>query len=446
VENNFVESVIARSRTATTKQSKILNRSNMVQNFRSPRRAKALLAMTLISLLILPTISNAQKKKKKNSNDKVTIDTLNAIIARHEWQFPIRTFLDDAIEKSQKSHRPILAFNVDYTADKANMYVRDSLLRNPETMVFLTKNFELALHDYSVDPAPSVGFDSLRNLGSRLDKLEKGYNIVSRPTAVLINTDGSEIERIPNLEKYSGESLIKTIKDYLAGKNTVESLRKEFWSDNNKDFEKHKRYLDRLMTRFDYDSLLYHLHLLATDESYSKTAAAKKEAAAQYAYLRFKQEGNIPVLKDWIGSLDRHSDSAVIVAGLKDILEYYQTRKKIDSISVYYNNIFTFTGKREPDLLNNYAWDLANFSQQWDQALQIVDEAITKDSKNPNYYDTRAFINYSKKEYASAVTDAKNALKYGSEDKTYFKERLDFYEKEKKRILSGGTEPSPSKE
>jgi len=404
--------------------------------------ATRLLAMTLLFTLFFSSDSLfAQKKKKRyfvKKGDAATADTLNAIIARHQWQFPIHTFWDDAIKASQKSHRPVLAFNVDYV-DPNSIYVRDKLLRDPEVMIYLTKNFELALHDYAVDPPPEVGFDSLRTLGSRLDKLEKGYNIVSRPTAIIINSDSTEIERIPNLQNYSGVQFIKITKEYLAGTNTVQSLGKEFWSDQS-NLDKHKRYLDRMMERFDYDSILYHFDHLAHDQRFGQSPQVMKDAAAEYAYLRFKQEGNVFELKKWIATLDHHIDSAVIIAGLKDLLEYYQGRKKIDSIAVYYHNIFSFTGDRDPDLLNNFAWDYANFSKSYDSAMVFVNEAIDKDGKNANYYDTRALVNYDRKEYDAAITDARLALKYSKkEDRDYFKERAEYFEKEKKKIATEGS-------
>jgi hypothetical protein len=331
----------------------------------------------------------------------------------------------------------VLAFNVDYV-DPNSIYVRNKLLLDPEVMIYLTKNFELALHDYAVDPPPEVGFDSLRTLGTRLDKLEKGYSIVSRPTAIIINPDSTEIERIPNLQNYSSSQFIKIINDYLEGRNTIQSLGKEFWSDP-KNLDKHKRYLDRMMERFDYDSILYHYNLLATDPHFGQTPEVMKEAAGEYAYLRFKQEGDVSVLKHWIASLDHHSDSAIVIAGLKDLLEYYQGRKKIDSIAVYYHNIFTFSGDRDPDLLNNFAWDISNFSIGYDSALTYVNEAIAKDAKNPNYYDTRALIDHNKKEYEGAVADARLALKFSKkEDKDYFKERVEYYGKEKKKAATEG--------
>src|SRR5439155_2081992 len=154
----------------------------------------------------------AQKKKHKKNSNQATVDTINALIKRGAWQFPIRRMFDEALAASYKSHRPVLAFDIDYTVDSTSKYVKDKLLRDAEVMIYLTKNFELALHDYSVDPPPEVGFDSLRNLGHRLDMLEKGYRIISRPTAIIINPDSTEIERIPELGSYSVEKFIWTVR------------------------------------------------------------------------------------------------------------------------------------------------------------------------------------------------------------------------------------------
>jgi len=49
-------------------------------------------------------------------------------------------------------------------------------------------------------------------------------------------------------------------------------------------------------------------------------------------------------------------------------------------------------------------------------------------------------IDYDRKEYDAAIADAKLARKYsGKKDKAYFKERVEFFEKEKKRIESEGS-------
>src|SRR5258708_3871006 len=69
--------------------------------------------LILFLILIFSSDSLLAQKNKKRSHikkaDAATADTLNAIIARHEWQFPIRTFWDDAVKAAQKSHRPVLA-------------------------------------------------------------------------------------------------------------------------------------------------------------------------------------------------------------------------------------------------------------------------------------------------------------------------------------------------
>ena len=179
-----------------------------------------------------------------------------------KWQFPITRMWDDALRASQRSHKPTIAFNVDYV-DSASIGFRDRILSNLAVQVFLTENFEIGVNDFSTDPPPSVGFDSLRNLGLRFDGLEKGYAIAMRPTAILIRPDSVEIERIPLPNLLTAKQFISLLTDYLQGKNTVQALRQAFWRDTT-NFEARKRYLTRLTERSDYDSAVYQLGVIAT--------------------------------------------------------------------------------------------------------------------------------------------------------------------------------------
>jgi hypothetical protein len=292
--------------------------------------------------------------------------------------------------------------------------------------VYLFENFEVGVNDYSTDPPPSVGFDSLQRLGKRFDGLEKGYGVAIRPTAILIRPDGTEIERISYPNLLTGVQFVNKLKEYLTGKNTISALREQFWRDTN-NFTVRKAYLNRLNERAEYDSVVYQLGVIARMKGYT---AESKDAAKQYAYLKTNVEGKSEYLKEWIYSLPKKGDdSTQALQGLHDLLEFYQSRKKIDSIAVYYNKIFGYTGVRDPETLNNFAWDLANFSKRWDEALLLSNEAIAAKPKSADFYDTRALIHYSLKQYDDAVKDAEASYRFAKskDDKKYFKERLEFY-------------------
>jgi tetratricopeptide (TPR) repeat protein len=306
-------------------------------------------------------------------------------------------------------------------------------------LTYLFKNFECAVNDFSDDPPPSVGFDSLRNLGHRLDALEKGYAIAVRPTVLLLRPDSSEIERIAYPNLLTADQFIKRVQEYMAGINTVESLRRHFWQDSS-NFGARRAYLDRLSARSEYDSVIYQLGVIAQMRDH---LAEARDAARQYAYLRLNVEGQTQYLRTWIASLRREGqDSLDALQGLRDLLEFYQARKKVDSVAAAYDRIFAFTGVRDPETLNNYAWDLASHSKQWEKALTLINEAIAGRPDIADFYDTRALTHWSLKQYDSAVQDAEQALSHatGSDDRSYFKERLEFYRAELKR----SKEPKPS--
>ncbi|HET9136437.1 MAG TPA: hypothetical protein VFO76_07365 [Candidatus Kapabacteria bacterium] len=401
--------------------------------------------LILLSLVITASLSaqhKAQPKVKKS--ETAYFDSLQTKIAllkkEGKWQFPVKKMWDEALAASQRSHKPTIAFNVDYV-DSASIGFRDRTLTNLAVQVFLCENFEIGVNDFSTDPPPTVGFDSLRKLGLRFDGLEKGYAIAMRPTAILIRPDSAEIERIPLPNLLTAKEFIAVVTDYLHGKNTVQALRQAFWRDTTS-FDARKRYLNRLTERSDYDSVVYQLGVIATLNNHPDDA---RDAAKQYAYLRMNVEGKAELVKAWLYRLPKHGDDSLeALQGLRDLLEFYQQRKKADSIARIYDQIFAYTGVRDPDLVNNYAWDLVTYSKNWERALVLSNEALAAKPQNQDYLDTRAQVYYALKRYDEAIADEEKAMKlaHKQEDKDFFQERLDYYKKE---LLKSQTDPATTK-
>ncbi len=394
------------------------------------------LLVVVAVILSLPMIASGQGrntgKKPLPQTPKVT------------WQdqFPIKKFWDDALATSKISGRPTLAFNVDYV-DSASITFRDRILRDPNVQKFLNEYFELAVNDYSTDPPMSVGFDSLRNLGLRLDALEKGYLIALRPTAIMIRPDRTEIDRISHPERLTPKEFIEQLSNYLAGKGTIEDLRTQFWRDST-NMNKRVSYLEKLVERSEYDSTIRHLSVLAESKNHPELA---KESKKRIAYMRFETEHKPKYLSDWIATLSHSKeDSADAVTGMFDLLNLYQTAKKVDSLSVWYENIMKYLHDRDPDLLNNYAWDLVHFSTRYDSSLALVSEAIAKKATEPNYYDTRALIYSMKKDFDAAIKDAEYALAIVKDEKDYFADRVEFYKQSKKEAEEDKKHPEQKKQ
>jgi tetratricopeptide (TPR) repeat protein len=112
-------------------------------------------------------------------------------------------------------------------------------------------------------------------------------------------------------------------------------------------------------------------------------------------------------------------------------------------VSAMFERIMAFTSVRDPDLLNDYAWNLANETKDWNHALALVDEAIGKNAREPNYYDTRALVNAQLNRFDEAVHDSQTALRYASgNDVAYFKDRVEYFKGLRSR--SQATLQSPS--
>ncbi len=395
-------------------------------------------ALAIVLLLLIGTSDLlAQNGKDPKTGQPVWVvdDSLIPVIARlqkdGEWAQAYDHLWDDAIATAKKTGKLVMAFNVDYV-DSASIGLRKRLLNDPTVKVFLLRHFELATNDFSVDPPISVGLDSLRNLGLRLDGLEKGYGIAVRPTAIILRADSQEVERIPMPNMLTSKQFIALVTDYLNGKNTVQSLRAAFWKDTT-NFEARKKYFTRLTERADYDSVVYQLSVISMMKKDHPDEA--RDAARQLVYLKLNVEGKPEFLKQWVYEHPKKgSDSLEALQGLRDILEYYQSRKKIDSIASLYNQIFVYTNYRDPELLNNYAWDLTTYSKKWEEAMKLSDEAIAAKPKNADFYDTHAFVNYSLKRFDKAIEDEKLAVKYAKrkQDKKYFSEQVEFYKKQLK--------------
>lgn len=380
------------------------------------KKAKVLSFFVLVLVL---TAGNSFAQKKGSTTKPATVRD----------QFPISQMWDDAVAAAKKSGRPALVFNVDYV-DSVSIMFRDKILRDLNVQRYLNETFELGVNDFAVDPPPTVGMDSLRNLGLRLDGLEKGYSIPLRPAAIIINGDGTEVDRILHPERMSPQEFIAALKEYLAGRNTLTYLRDLYWKDKAND-SLHLLYLNKLADHSQTDSMLWHLEALSR---LAKNPLLSREATKQHAYIQFQSTGSPSYVDHWIATLDKHADSTEIYAALADILEFHERSKRADSIAMIYERIFSFTGQRDPDLLNNYAWALTNFSKRFDTAMTLINEAIAKNATNANYYDTRALIWFFREDFDSAAGDARKAysVAVSEEDKTYYKDRMEFYEKEAK--------------
>jgi Flp pilus assembly protein TadD len=102
-----------------------------------------------------------------------------------------------------------------------------------------------------------------------------------------------------------------------------------------------------------------------------------------------------------------------------------------------------FTGTRDPELLNDYAWHIANYARSVDTALSMINEAIAKDSTNPNFYDTRAKVYTRLNRFDDAIRDEETAISFAEkDDKSYFEQQETGY-KNLKAEAENPPKPAP---
>lgn len=349
---------------------------------------------------------------------------------------------DEALDAARISGRPVLVFDVDLV-DTMSIAFRDSTLKRKDVQAYLSEQFELAVNDFSVDPEPSVGFDSLRHLGLRLSGLEERYRIVVRPTAIVIRPDGSEIDRISFPNRLTPTQFLARVEEIRQERNIIQDYIDNFWRDTTSEVAR-LDLIERFESRSEYDSVVYHLDVVRQT---SAMPHMRRTATLRHAYLRFQVEGNTIPLRRMMAQLTRSpEDSLIYLEALTNLLQSYQARKMPDSVIAFYDRIIAFTGARTADILNEYAWDLANFARRLDTALALVNEAITLRGDDENFYDTRALVHVLMKNYPMAVEDAKRALELAEpEERPYFEERVKLYQQRLDEVTAEEAKKQPPK-
>jgi hypothetical protein len=391
-----------------------------------PVKSLRLLLFCLFLLFSLLAVKTAVAQPGQPANP---LNSRASTTPHIHYEFPFQSMWDDAVLTSVKTKKPALAFDLDLV-DSNSIRLARQVIENKGLQKFIKAHFEPAMNDFATDPPPSVGLDSLRNLGWRLSGLEKDYVIPFRPTIIVIGPDKLEIDRIPHPETYTSKQLQARLQEILKGKNTMHSMLVDFWRDTTSIVKR-----QRLVTLFEehsrYDSVMYHLEVL---RRLGGTPDQMLGTALKYADLKLHVEGDTKPLDSLMATLGPHGrDSALHYDLLTWKLKFYQGGKRSDSISAMFDRILAFTGVRDPEMLNEYAWHLAAYNRSLDKALGMVNEAIASDTHNPNYYDTRARIYFRQKNLAGAIGDEETALQYAAgEDKKYFEDQINQYREQSK--------------
>jgi tetratricopeptide (TPR) repeat protein len=325
---------------------------------------------------------------------------------------------DDAVVASGKSGKPTVVFDLDLI-DSASVRIARNVIRSNRLQSYLRNTFEPALNDFASDPPPSVGLDSLRNLGWRLSGLEKSYSIVKRPCIIVIAPNKTEMDRIVFPEKLSSIEIEQQLNAILNDRNTLHNTVVRFWKDTT-NLALHLKLVDMFEQRSKYDSVVRHLAMIGND---TKHAVDAKRATLKLVLMRLEVESNPQPMKAFVATLGKDTLSYGL---LETLIKFYETKHKPDSVVAMYDMFYTFKGKRDADMLNDEAWFLANSSSNLELALTLANEALQSAPNNPYYLDTRAVAERNMEHYDDAIRDEERAIMLApkKEDKKVFEAQL----------------------
>jgi tetratricopeptide (TPR) repeat protein len=354
-------------------------------------------------------------------------------------EFPFQMLWDDAVLTAAKSGKPTVVFDLDLI-DSASIKVAHEVMHGKHLQRYIKRNFEPALNDFASDPPPSVGLDSLRNLGWRLSGLEKTYGIAKRPCIIVIGKNKQEIDRIVQPEALNATELEHALNDILTDRNTLHSEVVKFWKDST-NLAARWKLIAMFTSRSKYDSVIRHLNVIMRDK---KHAIDARRAWLQLGIMRMQVEGVTLPLKVFIGTLSHaHGEDTLGYGLIQELIKFYETKRQPDSVIAMYEKYYAFRGAREADMLNEEAWYLANKSSNMDAALKLIDEAIAQDPQNPNYLDTRAIVETHLERYDDAILDEEKALMLAPKsDKEDFKKQLQQIKSQKQQAEADKAEDS----
>jgi tetratricopeptide (TPR) repeat protein len=163
--------------------------------------------------------------------------------------------------------------------------------------------------------------------------LTKKYSIGGFPTAMLANADGSEIDRIVGY--YPAEEFTGTVKDYLAGRNTLKDLEKQS-KKNPDDLVLTFKIGDKYLGKADYAKAEAAFRKVLDNDAQNKTGKADTAAhyfgqAAYYqkdyfeAIARFTKANEMFPQSPWAEENDIYVAAAYEKAGeAQKAIEHYQ--------------------------------------------------------------------------------------------------------------------------
>ena len=236
-------------------------------------------------------------------------------------------------------------------------------------------------------------------------ELARKYSVRGFPTVVLIDTAGTEIDRIVGY--VPPDAFLNSLSGFLKNENTIGSLKAAF-SRNSKDpgaaYALAHRYSDRFDAAEAADS---YVSYLALDPANSLNHHQEALFAIATSSLRTKNDAS--GMERFVGKYPSAEESKQALAML---MNFYLTHKQGDEARKAFDR-YDAAWPGDAQMMNNYAWTCATQKTNLAHAAEVSARSVARAATGPEkamYMDTQAAVAFARGDVASAVSIQESAI------------------------------------
>jgi Tfp pilus assembly protein PilF/thioredoxin-related protein len=249
----------------------------------------------------------------------------------------------------------------------------------------------------------------------------KKYQVNVFPTVLLLNPRGEEIDRIAG---YKGkDAFMKTLKDYLEGKNILSSIRAEL-KENPESVDINMKLAMKYMSRWERSKAKsYFLKTLELDPDNEK--GYKAVAMFNLAAIDVRLKKNVSLLETF---MKNNTDKRFYEPGYKSMIRFYSKAKDTEKVMEIYETALEKLGANA-DYMNRYAWFIYKnrLKEKYSRGIQLVQKALEIMPKKDNFWDTLAWLYYENGDRDKALEAIQKAVdcSTGNRQQVLYKERME---------------------
>jgi len=252
-------------------------------------------------------------------------------------------------------------------------------------------------------------------------ELMKKFGVPGYPTVILLDHQGTEIERIVGFNGNKDDYLL-TIKNYLTGKNTLQDYLSKLKNEPENvelNYVLAKKYLYREEKR---KAREYYEKIAKLDPS--DQFGYKNEAMYQIALYDLHENKDVGSIKKFISNV---SDDNYIKRAYSGLATYYRKNKNYEQMVKAYEEAVNRYAL-DADLMNGFAWDIfrLKLKDKYKRGIELAELAISIEPEADAIWDTLGQLQFEAGNVQEAIRAMQKAAELNPDEKSY-KENLEMY-------------------